>query len=150
MTRRKSSTEDLPTAPNVNISYIDTKLNMRLITNNMTNNKLRLNANKTDFIIIGTSRQSSILIHFFPTNILYHSITPSDSVRNLGVKFDRDFNFRKHISLTCRSCFYHIRDVRRIRRYFLFRSLKQLIQHSVLVGLITATLFFIILHLRMF
>jgi len=28
-----------------------------------------------------------------------------------------DFNFRKHISLTCRSCFYHIRDLCRIWRY---------------------------------
>jgi len=36
---------------------------------------------------------------------------------NLGVTFDSDFYFRKHISLTCRSCFYHIRDLRRIRRY---------------------------------
>ena len=59
----------------------------------VTNNKLRLNANKTDFIIIGTSRQRSKLT-FFPTNILSHSITPSDTVRNLGVTFDSDFNFR--------------------------------------------------------
>ena len=44
-------------------------------------------------------------------------ITPSDTVPNLGVTSDSDFNFRKHVSLTCRSCFYHIRDLRRIRRY---------------------------------
>jgi len=83
----------------------------------MTNNKLRLNANKTDLIIIGISRQRSKLTHFFPSNILSHSITPSDIVRNLGVTFDSDFNFREHVSLTCRSCFYHFRDLRRIRRY---------------------------------
>ena len=77
----------------------------------ITNNKLRLNANKTDFIIIGTSRQCSKLTHFFPTNIHSHSITQSDIVRNLGVTCRRDFNFRKHFSLTCRSCFYHIRDL---------------------------------------
>jgi len=83
----------------------------------MTNNKLGLNANTTDFIIIDTSRQRSKLTHFFPTNILSHSITPSDIVRNLGDTFDSDFNFRKHVSMTCRSCFYHIRDLRRIWRY---------------------------------
>jgi len=55
--------------------------------------------------------------HFFPTNILSHSITPSDTVRNLSVTFDSDFNFRKHVSLTCRSCFYHIRDLPRIQCY---------------------------------
>jgi len=83
----------------------------------MTNNKFRLNANKTDFIIIGASRQRSKLIRFCPTPILNHSITPSDIVLNLRVTSDSDFNFRKHISLTCRSCFYHIRVVRRIHRY---------------------------------
>jgi len=83
----------------------------------MTNNKFRLKANKTDFIIIGTSRQRSKPTRFLPKPILNHSITPSDTVRNLGVTFDSNFNFRKHVSLICRSCFYHIPDIHRIRRY---------------------------------
>ena len=58
----------------------------------MTNNKLRLNANKTDCSIISTSRQRSKLTRFFPTNIFSHNITLSDTVRNLGVTFDSDFN----------------------------------------------------------
>ena len=62
----------------------------------MTNNKLRPNAaNKTDFIIIGISRKRNKLTHFFLTNIISNSITSSDTVRNLGVTFDSDFNFRK-------------------------------------------------------
>jgi len=51
-------------------------------------------------LIVGTSKQR----HFFPTKFLSQSITPSDTVRNLGITFDSDFNFRKHISPTCRSC----------------------------------------------
>ena len=39
--------------------------------------------------------------------LLDNDISPSDSVRNLGVIFDSDFSFNKHIS----------RDLRRIRRY---------------------------------
>ena len=35
-----------------------------------------------------------------------------DDVRNLGVIFDSDFNFHKHISNICKSCFYYIRDLR--------------------------------------
>ena len=31
--------------------------------------------------------------------------------------FDESFNFKQHISETCRCCFYHIRDLRRIRRF---------------------------------
>jgi len=115
----------------------------------MTNNKLRLNANKTDFIIIGTSRQRSKLNHFFPANILRHSTTPPDTIRNLRVTVDSDFNFRKHVSLTCGSCFYHIRDLRRIRRYISFSVAK-----TISTPLITSRLdycnFLITLHLRIF
>jgi hypothetical protein len=43
--------------------------------------------------------------------------TPTTSARNLGVVFDKNFNFRCHISQVCSSCYYHIRDMRRIRRH---------------------------------
>ena len=36
---------------------------------------------------------------------------------NLGVTFDENFNFKQHISKTCRCCFYHIHDLRHIRRF---------------------------------
>ena len=51
------------------------------------------------------------------TMLLDNDITPSDSVRNLGAIFDSDFSFHKHVSDICKSCFYHIRDLRRIRRH---------------------------------
>ena len=70
--------------------------------------KLKLNADKTEFLIIGTSTQRAKLDGFF----LSQSITPATSVLNLGVTFDKNF-----ISKTCRCCFYHIRDLRRIRRF---------------------------------
>jgi len=108
----------------ISLSTADTDLSFKQlceflcdISGCMTNNKLRLNANKTDFIIIRTSRQRSKLTYFFPMNIPNRNIIPSDTVRNLDVIFDREFNLRKHICLTCRSCFCHIRDLRRIRRY---------------------------------
>jgi len=53
------------------------------ISDRMTNNKL--SPNKTDFIIIGTSRQRNKLTRFFPTSIISHSSTPSYTVRNLCV-----------------------------------------------------------------
>ena len=42
---------------------------------------------------------------------------PSKSARNLGVIFDKNFNFRSHISAIRSACFYHIRDLRHIRHY---------------------------------
>ena len=76
-----------------------------------------LNSNKTEFIIIGTKQQRHKLSNHFPVKLLDNDISPSDSVRNLGVIFDSDFSFHKHISNICKSCFYHIRDLRRMRRH---------------------------------
>ena len=83
----------------------------------MKSSKLQLNSNKTEFIIIGTKQQRHKLSNHFPVKLLDNDISPSDSVRNLGVIFDSDFSFHKHISNICKSCFYHIRDLRRIRRH---------------------------------
>ena len=83
----------------------------------MKNSKLKLNANKTEFNIIGTVTQRAKLDGFFPTHILNQSVTPAPSVSNIGVNFDESFNFKEHIYKTCRCCFYHIRDIRRIRRF---------------------------------
>ena len=80
----------------------------------MKSSKLRLNSDKTEFIIIGTKRQRHKLSNHFPVKLLDNDITPSDSVRNLG---DSDFSFHKHVSNIYKSCFYHIRDLRRIRRH---------------------------------
>ena len=70
---------------------------------------------KTDLIIIGTKQQRNKVINHFPVKLLGSDTFPSDTVRNLGVIFDSDLNFRQHISQVCKSCFYHIRDLRRIR-----------------------------------
>ena len=45
------------------------------------------------------------------------NFTPIALARNLGITFDKNKNFRQHISQLCHFCFYHIRDVGRIRRY---------------------------------
>ena len=49
--------------------------------------------------------------------LIDNDISPSDGVRNLGVIFDSDFSFQKHVSNICKSFSYHIRDLRRIRRH---------------------------------
>ena len=64
----------------------------------MKSSKLKLNSNKTEFIIIGTKQQRHKLSNHFLVKLLDNDISPSDSVRNLGVIFDSDFSFHKHIS----------------------------------------------------
>ena len=44
-------------------------------------------------------------------------IAPRDSVRNLGVQFDSIFSFEEHIKSICKSSFYHLRNIAKIRKY---------------------------------
>ena len=43
------------------------------------------------------------------------NIKPAPSARNLGIIFDTNLSFSDHISYISKSCFAHIRDLRRIR-----------------------------------
>ena len=92
----------------------------------MTGSKLKLNPSKTEFLLIGTKLQREKILNNFPCLILGQATNPSASAKNLGVLFDSNLNFRKHISQTCRACFYHIRDLRRIRKKSVFRSCQQI------------------------
>ena len=53
----------------------------------------------------------------FPIELLGVKTNPAKSARNLGAIFDKNFTFRSHISVVCSSCFYHMRDLRRIRSH---------------------------------
>ena len=82
----------------------------------MNQNMLKLNASKTElFMIIGNLTQRKKVAHIFPVELLNQSFAEINSIRNLGVAFDPAFSFKKHVSNICRSAFYHIRDLRRIR-----------------------------------
>src|SRR6218665_1074305 len=89
----------------------------------MSSNLLRLNPSKTEFIIIGLPAQIKEIpdpsIHL-SDNSSSTSFTSAAPVRNLGVTFDPHLSFSNHISN--RSCFMHIRDLRRIRPMLEFKT----------------------------
>ena len=92
----------------------------------MTGSKLKLNPSETEFLLIGTKLQREKFLNNFPCLLLGQDTHPSTSAKNLGVLFDSSLNFRKHISQTCRACFYHIRDLRRIRKSLSLDLAKQI------------------------
>ena len=92
----------------------------------MTGSKLKLNPSKTEFRLIGTKLQREKFLNYFPCLILGQDTNPSTSAKNLGVVFDSSLNFRKHISQTCMACFYHIRDLCRIRKRLSLDLAKQI------------------------
>ena len=84
------------------------------VQNFMFANKLKLNPDKTEFILIGSPKnRNQFLPHFRITN-LGNQVSPAQSVRNLGVMFDSNFNFLDHVSQVSKSTRVHARDLYRI------------------------------------
>ena len=81
----------------------------------LSTNKLKVNPDKTGFLLIGNERQRSKYLSMFPIEIFGVKINPAESARDLGVIVDKNFTFHSHIFAVCSSCFYHMRDLRRIR-----------------------------------
>ena len=82
----------------------------------MASNFLSLNPSKTEFLLIGMPIQLSKLHNqslLLPDNT---TIAPVHSARNLGIIFDSNLSFDSQISSLSKACYFHIRDLRRIRR----------------------------------
>ena len=80
----------------------------------MFTNKLKLNPDKTQFILIGSKNNRKQLLPHFPINILGNQVSPAQSVKNLRVVFDSNFTFSDHVSQVIKSTRAHVRDLYRI------------------------------------
>jgi hypothetical protein len=83
----------------------------------MSANMLKLNPDKTEFLLLGNSSNRSKQSNCFPINFLGSSVSPTDKVRNLGVLFDADFSLSNQVSSIVSSCYYHLRDLSRIQKH---------------------------------
>ena len=81
----------------------------------MASNFLSLNSSKTEFLLIGLPTQLAKIDNPSLSMPSSTSIKPVDSATNLGVIFDSNLSFSDHISYISKTCFAHIRDLRRIR-----------------------------------
>jgi len=75
----------------------------------MTVNLLTLNSSKTEFLLIGLSKQLA--------KINNSSLTTTHSARNLGFICDEHLTFSDQISSVSKSCYYNIRQLRCTRPY---------------------------------
>ena len=78
---------------------------------------LKINPQKTEFIIFGSHTQLKKLDSNLPVRIFGKLLDPSDVVKNLGVWFDANFSFADHVRNICKSCFIEMRDLRWVRQY---------------------------------
>ena len=83
----------------------------------MGNNKLKLNPDKTEFILIGDDKIRSCMKSSFPVSFLSNIMEPAESVKNLGVIMDADSTMQRHVANICRTCYYHLCELRRDCRY---------------------------------
>ena len=86
----------------------------------MSENKLKLSPDKTEFIVFGAKDRYKWLSDSFPVNILGSCLSPTDVAPNLCVLFDAKFCFTNHVNSVIKSCFISLRDLHRIRRFLSF------------------------------
>ena len=92
----------------------------------MKDDKLMLNEDKTEFLIIGTERQLS-RVSVDKIKIGQAEVSPVSSVRNLGTWFDSHLDMSTHVTKACASAFYHLFNIRHIRKYLSRESTERLV-----------------------
>ena len=100
---------------------------IRDLHNWMLINKLKLNPDKTEFLILGTRQQLEKVItsHLVAGE---SQICPSTKVKNLGSWFDPNLDMISHINNICSSSFYYLKNIHRIRKYLSCQSAISFIQ----------------------
>jgi hypothetical protein len=81
-------------------------------------------------MLIG-SRQQLAKVSVEGVRIGDSTIVPSTTVRDLGVTLDNSMTMAAHISTVCRSAFYHLWRISKIRRYLTSRACEQMIHAFV-------------------
>ena len=94
----------------------------------MIKNKLKLNDEKTEFLIVSSKQQQK---RISTSNIMIGdcSVQAVDSARNLGAVFDRALDMDTHITALCQAAYYQLRNIRSIRNV-LSRPITEILVHT--------------------
>ncbi len=95
----------------------------------MKEHHLQLNLAKTELLVFPAT---PTLQHDFTIQLGSSTITPSASVRNLGVIFDDQLTFKEHIAKTARSCRFALHNIRKIRPFLTEHAAHLLVQALVI------------------
>ncbi len=95
----------------------------------MKEHHLQLNLTKTELLVFPAT---PTLQHAFTIQIGSSTISPSSSVRNLGVIFDDQLTFKDHIAKTARSCRFTLHNIRKIRSFLTQHATQLLVQALVI------------------
>jgi hypothetical protein len=98
----------------------------------MMQNKLKLNEDKTELIIIAPQKISASTSLPSSVSLCGTDISLSTSVCNLGVTLDQNLSFQIYVANICKTCFYEIRRILSIRHLLTEDSTKTLLSAFVL------------------
>ena len=88
-------------------------------------NKLKLNSGKTEIIVFSSSYRT----HPVLKNLVIASDTVdcSTTVKNIGVIFNNSLSMLPHVTAVCKSSFFHLRNIVKIRKFLSHDACKTLI-----------------------
>ena len=92
----------------------------------MIQDQLMITDDKTEVLLVGTRQQLDKLDSCSMT-VGNNRISPSPCVRNLGSWFDSNLRMTDHINKACNAPFYHLHNLRRIKKYLSRDSLITLV-----------------------
>ncbi len=95
----------------------------------MKEHHLQLNLAKTELLVFPAT---PTLQHDFTIQLGLSTITPSASVRNLGVIFDDQLTFKDILAKTARSCRFALHNIRKIRPFLTEHAAQLLVQALVI------------------
>ena len=101
-----------------------------LIQKWMCQHQLKMNEEKTEFIVI-SSKTTSRKISPSSLNVADSQITPSTSVRNLGVMFDQYAAMDVHVQNLCRGAYFQLKNIGALKRYLDKPSLESVVHAFV-------------------
>ena len=78
-------------------------------------NNLRLNNDKTELFQLVLHAKPRPKPRLDSITVGDATVEPTSSARNIGVVFDDTMSFEEHVNELCRTAFYHIRNISRIR-----------------------------------
>ena len=85
-------------------------------------NNLRLNNDKTELLVLHAKHRPKPPLDSITVGDA--TVEPTPSARNIGAVFDDTMSFEEHVNDLCRTAFYHIRNISRIRPCLSTRDLK--------------------------
>ena len=101
----------LSSSPDLGTNHTDEVVAMERCISNIRMwvlmDKLKLNDDKTEFMLIGTKQQLS-KVNIDSLTVGSIDVAPVSEARNLGTWFDSNLNLQEQIHKTCKSGFFHL------------------------------------------